>query len=126
MNIHDPRLREATRDASSPAKAEPNTSSPHRGLSVAQQLAVVLALAILAVGALLFGLPGADRRPSETEPAQEQAGFRPTPQQWAGFAFAPVKAVTFRGVDETEGKIANDDDLTTPVFSPFTGRVTRL
>ena len=32
----------------------------------------------------------------------------------------------FPQVEDTDGKIANDDDLTTPVFSPYTGRVVKL
>ena len=50
----------------------------------------------------------------------------PLAQQWAGFAIAPVKDIAFHPVQETDGRIAFDDDSTTPVFSPFTGRVTKL
>ena len=32
----------------------------------------------------------------------------------------------FQRTAETDGKIAIDDDLVTPVFSPYSGRVTRL
>ncbi len=37
-----------------------------------------------------------------------------------------MKQVDFPQAEDTDGKIANDDDLTTPVFSPYTGRVVKL
>jgi cobalt-zinc-cadmium efflux system membrane fusion protein len=52
--------------------------------------------------------------------------FRPTPAQLAGFEIEPVRPVSFRSERITEGSIAIDDDLTTPVFSPYSGRVARL
>ncbi len=52
--------------------------------------------------------------------------FRVTDRQWAALRIEPVQVRPFRNVAETEGKIAIDDDLVTPVFSPYTGRVTRL
>ncbi len=38
----------------------------------------------------------------------------------------PVREITFRTEHRTDGKIAIDDDQTTPVFSPYSGRVTRI
>jgi cobalt-zinc-cadmium efflux system membrane fusion protein len=38
----------------------------------------------------------------------------------------PVQEEVFQDASETDGKIAIDDDLVTPVFSPYTGRVTKL
>jgi cobalt-zinc-cadmium efflux system membrane fusion protein len=52
--------------------------------------------------------------------------FRPTEQQWAGLGIASIETGIFRDAHETDGIIANNDDLTTPVFSPYSGRVTRL
>jgi cobalt-zinc-cadmium efflux system membrane fusion protein len=37
-----------------------------------------------------------------------------------------VENQVFQDAAETDGKIATDDDLVTPVFSPYTGRVTQL
>jgi cobalt-zinc-cadmium efflux system membrane fusion protein len=51
---------------------------------------------------------------------------RPTKEQWAGFKIEPVRLVTFRPEHVTEGNIAIDDDLTTPVFSHYSGRVIEL
>jgi cobalt-zinc-cadmium efflux system membrane fusion protein len=52
--------------------------------------------------------------------------FRPTPAQLAGLQIEEVRPVSFRSERITEGSIAIDDDLTTAVFSPYSGRVARL
>lgn len=100
-------------------------------LSVKMQITLLIALSALLVVALLLrrvlpvGEPGAR---TEEQAAQTVAAnsFKPTPRQWAGFAIAPVRDIAFRPVQDADGKIAFDDDLTTAVFSPFTGRVSRL
>ena len=51
--------------------------------------------------------------------------FTPTPDQWAAFAITEVTTRSFEAARRTDGKIAIDDDLNTPVFSPYTGRVTQ-
>jgi cobalt-zinc-cadmium efflux system membrane fusion protein len=80
----------------------------------------------LAAGSLLTSIerPKAD---AETASASSLDGlFRPTRANWAGFAIQPVRTMAFRDEQDTDGRIATDDDRTTPVFSPFTGRVTRV
>ena len=52
--------------------------------------------------------------------------FRPTEAQWRDFAIRTVEPMSFQDEQDTDGKIATDDDHTTPVFSPYTGRVTRV
>ncbi len=53
--------------------------------------------------------------------------FQPTADQLASLVtVAPVRSRVFPAITSTDGYIASDDDLTTPVFSPFSGRVTRL
>jgi membrane fusion protein, heavy metal efflux system len=52
--------------------------------------------------------------------------FRPTRQQWRGLTLAPVTMIAFRPEQVTEGTIVVDDDLTTPVFSHYSGRVTNV
>jgi cobalt-zinc-cadmium efflux system membrane fusion protein len=44
----------------------------------------------------------------------------------ASLTINPVVATVFRAERVTDGKIALDGDRTTPVFPPFTGRVTRI
>ncbi|HEY1411836.1 MAG TPA: efflux RND transporter periplasmic adaptor subunit, partial [Rhodopila sp.] len=66
--------------------------------------------------------------PPATDAAAPAGGdaFRLTDRQWAALRITPVADQVFQDAAETDGKIAIDDDLVTPVFSPYTGRVTRL
>src|ERR1700730_14759972 len=57
---------------------------------------------------------------------REAGVFKPTPEEWAGFKTEQVATRIFRPEEIAEGNIAIDDDLTTPVFSPYSGRVVRV
>jgi cobalt-zinc-cadmium efflux system membrane fusion protein len=46
--------------------------------------------------------------------------------EWASLTIEPVTVKSFRAEHVTEGKIAVDEDHSTPVFSPYAGRVIRL
>jgi cobalt-zinc-cadmium efflux system membrane fusion protein len=95
-----------------------------------KHLAVGAALLALA-GAALFGfmhLGGAQPKSSEVS-SQSRKGlqrYMPTPAEWATMTIEPVTAHDFRSEHITEGKIAVDEDRSTPVFSPYAGRVTKL
>jgi membrane fusion protein, heavy metal efflux system len=58
--------------------------------------------------------------------ARGQQRYTPTPAEWASLTIQPVTERGFRAEHVTEGKIAIDEDRSTPVFSPYTGRVTKL
>jgi len=52
--------------------------------------------------------------------------FRATPQQFKTFTVESVAVHDFVSEELTEGKIAINGDRATPVFPPFSGRVTRV
>ena len=52
--------------------------------------------------------------------------FYPTVAQWATLTVEPVQQRVFRSEHVTEGKIAVDEDRSTPIFSPYAGRVLKL
>ena len=52
--------------------------------------------------------------------------FKPTPAQLTGLKIATVTRANFRAEHITEGKIALNADRSTPVFSPYSGRVTQI
>jgi len=52
--------------------------------------------------------------------------FRPTAQQLKTLTVGSVALRPFVSEERTEGKIAVNADRTTPVFSPYSGRVTRV
>ena len=64
--------------------------------------------------------------PSKKISADADGAFRPSDTQWASLRFAPVRQVAFRDERATDGKIAINEDTTTPIFSPFSGRVSKL
>ncbi|MBU6458817.1 MAG: efflux RND transporter periplasmic adaptor subunit [Bradyrhizobium sp.] len=83
-------------------------------------------------GAAWFGLTHLGGTPplysSDISSQSRKASDRyiPSPAEWASLTIEPVAAHDFRAEHITEGKIAVDEDRSTPVFSPYTGRVTQL
>src|SRR4030088_1637492 len=93
------------------------------------RLAVGAALPALAVAALygLVHISGAQQH-SEVS-SQSRKGlqrYTPTQAEWASLTIEPVTERAFRAEHVTEGKVAVDEDRSTPVFSPYAGRVTKL
>lgn len=104
---------------------------PDGALTWRVQTLIVLALAVVGVVAALLlravtATATAEPAPNSAPRAPAADGFRPTPAQMASLTFAPVVATVFRAERVTDGRIAHDGDRTTPVFPPFTGRVTRI
>jgi cobalt-zinc-cadmium efflux system membrane fusion protein len=95
-------------------------------------LAIVGVFGIIGVCGTWF-LTGAFRdgkaTPAGTEVSSQKRSARlyyPTPAQWATLTVEPVQQQTFRSAFSTEGKIAVNEDRSTPIFSPYSGRVTKL
>lgn len=91
-----------------------------------------MAAALLALaGAAVYGFvpfAGAKRGHSEVS-SQSRKGlsrYTPSPAEWASLTIQPVTELAFRAEHVTEGKIAIDEDRSTPVFSPYAGRVTKV
>src|SRR5262245_25928677 len=80
---------------------------------------------VVVAGWMLYTPPGnALARPPA--PIEGDGACRPSDAQWSGFTFAKVEALAFREERATDGRIAINEDTTTPVFSPYSGRVSRL
>ena len=83
---------------------------------------------LLATSAL--SAPAADPSKAKEEPDTTASGaavsFKPTPAQLASLKIVPVTLASFRAEHVTDGKIALNADRTTPVFSPYSGRVTQI
>ena len=97
----------------------------------------ILAAIALAIGAgiVVFArarLTGPEQAAAAIEPSKPgakvnpESAFRPSDTQWSTLTVEPVTAASFRTVLATDGKIAIDDDHTTPIFSPYAGRVKQL
>ena len=110
----------------------PSVSRAGRRVSRRVQLAVIIAL-VLVVG-IAVGVSPPVLGPLADQPenarlrksADPPGTFRPTDLQWRGLKLTPVTMITFRPEQVTEGTIAVDDDLTTPVFSHYSGRVSKV
>jgi cobalt-zinc-cadmium efflux system membrane fusion protein len=95
-----------------------------------RRLAFVLVAIALVIGAVV----GASRifvqraKSSETTHATkgDSRHFTPTDAEWASLAFEPADEQVFRAEHNTEGKIAVNEDSSTPIFSPYSGRVVKL
>ena len=100
---------------------------PHR-----TQLTIVVVLALLILAALglgwatthLFG--GSVHVESNAKTSAVPGTFRPTPDQLAGLEIVTVDKQNFRTEYATDGKIVANGDRVTPVFSPYSGRVTKI
>src|SRR5882724_5183051 len=95
-----------------------------------QRLAVGAALLALG-GFTAFGLLHFNKAPHgnselSSQSRKGQQRYVPTPSEWASLTIEPVTEKAFRAEHVTEGKIAVDEDRSTPVFSPYAGRVTKL
>lgn len=97
------------------------------------QISIVLGF-VLAFAAGVLMLPQTDRRnlsasadtDFSSQARRPSKTFHLTDAQWASFTSEPVKEEHFRSEFVTEGKIAVNEDTSTPIFSPYAGRVTKL
>src|ERR1700732_1576854 len=99
------------------------TNRTSRRLAVALAVASVVGLGVF--GAMRMLIPHA----KSYEPAPSKAElprYVPTAAEWASLTIEPVAEHQFRAEHATEGKIAVNEDSSTPIFSPYAGRVTKL
>jgi len=99
--------------------------------SVWRQLLIGTATFATAIGLFLFVPRHAGHEASaNTRQVEDKNGdaarFYPTPAQWASLTVEPVATETFHEELITEGKIAVEEDHATAIYSPYTGRVTKL
>jgi cobalt-zinc-cadmium efflux system membrane fusion protein len=87
----------------------------------------LLALVVFAVAGLVhFSKAPSGHSEMSSQARRGQPRYTPTPSEWASLTIEPVTERAFRAEHVTEGKIAVDEDRSTPVFSPYAGRVTKL
>ena len=97
------------------------------------QVVIFATIAAIATGVVILanqGLRAPTKAPvAAVEPSSQPKRaqrYVPTPEQWDRLMVEPARARIFRSEHTTEGKISIDEDRTTPVFSPYPGRVTKL
>jgi len=100
-----------------------------QGLSALQRAVGAVLVVLGAIGIYGFlHLSGPSRGHSDVSSQSRKglARYTPTPTEWAALTIQPVVEKPFRAEHVTEGKIAIDEERSTPVFSPYAGRVTKL
>ena len=90
------------------------------------QVLFVAAIVLLLGAGMLVVHSMSDTTDVKTVQAPPPGTFRPTREQLASLGVAPVQMMIFRSEQTTDGIIAYNDDTTTQVFSPYSGRVTRV
>jgi len=93
-----------------------------------------LAIVLVAIGLVAAAVTGASRmflqHAKSSEPAHsakaDPSRFVPTDAEWASLTVEPAAEMAFRAEHTTEGKIAVNEDSSTPIFSPYAGRVVKL
>ena len=112
----------------------PGMSHARRTLPKRAQLALLAAIAVLLVaggfgGTAIegwFGLAAPDGKPADAARAETGQAFKVTARQWSTLKVIPAAEAVFQETIETDGRVALNDDFVTSVFSPYSGRVTRL
>jgi membrane fusion protein, heavy metal efflux system len=96
-----------------------------------QSLVIIATIGAAAVGAWAFLTKASGRATGEQAEISRQGrgsqdAFTLAAAQWTTLSTEAVTTRVFRDEQVTEGKIAVDEDRSTPVFSPYSGRVIRL
>ncbi len=121
-------MSEAPSDPGRPPKGQ--ESIDRRAWSRARQVrfaalgaaGVVVVIAAVWLGGCMVG----DHEASVAAAPSAPGTFRATPQQLKSLTIESVAVHGFVSEELTEGKIAVNGDRATPVFSPYSGRVTRV
>jgi cobalt-zinc-cadmium efflux system membrane fusion protein len=107
------------------AAARPAAAWPlRRQLTV---LGIAIGVVILVLAIVWLAGHGFGRKASgEAAAAAPEGTFQPTAQQLKTLTIEPVGLRAFVSEERTEGKIAVNADRATPVYSPYSGRITRV
>ena len=97
------------------------------------KVVIFATIAAIATGVVILANQGL-RVPAKVPVAADEPSSQPkrmqrhvpTPEQWKMLMVEPVMVRVFRSEHTTEGKISIDEDRSTPIFSPYPGRVTKL
>jgi membrane fusion protein, heavy metal efflux system len=95
-----------------------------RRLAIALSLAVLIGLG--AIGAARMFVSHARSTETSSQSKASLPRYVPTDAEWASLTVEPVTERVFRAEHVTEGKIAVNEESSTPIFSPFAGRVIKL
>ena len=95
-----------------------------RRLAIAVSLVAIAGLGAVGVARMFV------QHAKSTETSSSSKGslpsYKPSAAEWASLTVEPVREQVFRAEHVTEGKVAVNEESSTPIFSPFAGRVIKL
>jgi cobalt-zinc-cadmium efflux system membrane fusion protein len=95
-----------------------------------RRLTIALSMTALvcagAFGAARMFIPHAKSTETSSQAKANLPRYVPTAAEWVSLTVEPVTERVFRAEHVTEGKIAVNEESSTPIFSPFAGRVIKL
>jgi cobalt-zinc-cadmium efflux system membrane fusion protein len=95
-----------------------------------RRLAILLAIVVVGGLGLFFASRIVFTHAKSTEVSSQKKAvlprYVPSASEWASLSVEPVAERVFRAEHITEGKIAVNEDISTPIFSPYAGRVVKL
>jgi membrane fusion protein, heavy metal efflux system len=95
-----------------------------RRLAIALTVAALVALVGFGVSRML--VPHAKSSETSGQSKAKLPRYVPSEAEWASLTVEPVSERVFRAEHATEGKIAVNEESSTPIFSPYAGRVIKL
>jgi len=95
-----------------------------RRLALALTGIVLAAIAIVGVNRAF--VPRAKSSETSGSSKVDPSRFKPSEAVWASLSIEQVSERIFRAEHVTEGKISVNEDSSTPIFSPYAGRVAKL
>lgn len=98
----------------------------HQQAFVIAGVVIVAGLLALITNSFLSGNAKAVIAIAQEKPKRVGNVFYPTTAQWTNLGVEQVLTESFRSEHITEGKISIDEDQSTLIFSPYSGRVLRL
>jgi membrane fusion protein, heavy metal efflux system len=95
-----------------------------RRLAILLAVTIAAGLGVLGASRILVLHPNSIETSSQTRAKLPR--YVPSASEWASLSIEPLSERVFRAEHITEGKIAVDEEISTPIFSPYAGRVIKL
>jgi membrane fusion protein, heavy metal efflux system len=95
-----------------------------RRLGIALAMTALVGVGVVGVSRLLVQHAKSSETTSQAKAKLPR--YVPSEAEWASLSVEPVSERVFRAEHVTEGKIAINEESSTPIFSPYAGRVIKL
>ena len=104
----------------------PNLVQKFVALPAKAKAGIIVALIVITGASLVYHFSGNAETKKTADAPTLPGTFHATREQFEALKIMPVQSISFRSEQITDGNIATNDDTTTPVFSPYSGHVSKL